>query len=155
MCLCLTGNFGGKMSRWTCGWLMSAGCSLCCGVQGPAPSPPTPATSWGTWRSLTGSWWATRTLALSAATPSLACSFNHPQSVQDFASSKNFLPLFYVLFFNVWQIFTLIFLHISVIFYLHGDLDFSGHCVCCYNDCALRPSAVSWTEIWWANVHLL
>lgn len=58
--VCLTGNFGRRMSRWTCGWLMSAGCSPCCGVRAPAPLPPTPATSWRTWRSPTGSWWAHR-----------------------------------------------------------------------------------------------
>lgn len=62
LCICLdynlkiilqTEDWGMRVLQSTCGWLMSVGCSPCCGVRGQVQLPPTPATSWKTWTSLT------------------------------------------------------------------------------------------------------
>lgn len=63
LCICLkmipqTEGWGMRVLQSTCGWLMSVGCSPCCGVRGQVQLPPTPATSWKTWTSPTWSWWA-------------------------------------------------------------------------------------------------
>lgn len=58
LCVALTGSTEMQASRWTCGWWMRAGCSPWCGVRASAPLPPMPATSYSTWRGLTGPWWA-------------------------------------------------------------------------------------------------
>lgn len=59
MCFCMfeADPCGEEMWRSTCGEWTSAGCSPCCGARAPAQWPLTPATSWKTCHSLTGTSW--------------------------------------------------------------------------------------------------
>lgn len=124
----LTGNFGTRTFQWTFGRLMSAGSSLCCGVQEPALSPPTPATSWRTWSILTGSWWASH--AYRAACFLLVSSIKHAAfAAFSFRTCEtHFDPAC---------------MCVSVAFWLQNKMDFSGCFSHFDNGVSLHSSAVS------------
>lgn len=79
-----TGTFEIKALKWTCMWSMSAGCSLCCGVQEPVQSLLTTARCSAKWSSLTGPWWVMCTHAVTVAACLL---FNYQLIIQDFHGS--------------------------------------------------------------------